>query len=66
MFGVVRVPVAIIYFAFLCGGSLLNPKGCDTKLSIATGARTTPNIEICPLTKAAPLKTPKERIQGGQ
>ena len=65
----VRAPVAIINFAFfLCGASLLNPmqtqrflQGFDAKLIIATGARTTPVIEISPLTKT-PLWKPLIRV----
>ena len=51
----VRAPVAIINFGFFVRGPLIESyinseilHGFDAKLSIATGARTTPIIEISP------------------
>ena len=58
--GVVRAPVAIINFAFCVRGlpflTQRFSQGVDAKLIIATGARTTPIIEI-----SHPLETPKTR-----
>ena len=64
--GVVRAPVAVDDFSFfLYAASLLNPiqsqkflQGFDAKIFIATGARTTPIIEISSPSHTPPLKTP--------
>ena len=61
--GVVRAPVAIIHCALFVRGLLTESfvtqrflHGFDAKLIIATGARTTPIIEISPpLTKKKPF-----------
>ena len=70
--GVVRAPVAIINFALFVRGLLVESyrnsqifTGIDAKLIIATIARTTPIIEIPPLTKAKNLlETPEKEGLG--